>query len=130
LGFVVFGALQATKPTPGYIVVLESADRSLAFVAAADPKTGVLSVRRLGPPPPAGRSFELWAIRDGAPPQTLGVVGASAIVPKDKLAKGTGGAPLSNILLAITEEQAGGTPDGKPTGAPLFTGKFVQAPEL
>ncbi len=127
----VFIASRSPEPprTPAYVAVLESPDKKPAFVATADPAHGGLSIRRVGLPPPPNRSFELWAIPEGAAPQSLGVVDRSAAISAKTLIQKTGGEPLAKIVLAITEEPEGGSPDGKPSGAPLFTGKLVQAPE-
>jgi anti-sigma-K factor RskA len=115
----------ATSP---YFAILESPDRKEAFVAASSPSGDGLVIRRVTGPPPPGRSYELWAIKPGAAPQSLGVTGTVTLVPSASLARKTGGEPLENILLAITEEAAGGSPDGKPGGQPLFTGKLTLSP--
>ncbi len=129
IAFVVVGLEKAPMP-PQFVAVLESADRTPAFVATADLAGGGLLVRRVGPEPAPGRSFELWAIRDGAPPQSLGVVDRVAEISAVRLAERTGGVPLPKILLAITDEQFGGSLTGKPGGAPIFSGKLIQAPSL
>jgi len=115
---------------PAYVAVLESNDKKPAFVAAANLGDGGLSIRRVGPLAPAGRSFELWAIREGMQPQSLGVVDETAVIPARTLIERTGGAPLGKVLLAITEEPEGGSRDGKPSGPPVFAGKLLQTPAL
>ncbi len=110
-----------------FVAVLEAPDRTPAFVASSGDNG--LYVRRVGAPPPQGRSFELWAIRDGAAPQSLGVAGPATIIPIAKLTQKTGGEPLSKIVLAVTNEPEGGSPTGKPSGAPIFTGKLIHLPE-
>jgi anti-sigma-K factor RskA len=129
---IVFAAfnLPAPRGTPPYIAVLESPDRKVAFVATADLEHGGLSVQRVGLPPAPGRSFELWAIWEGAPPKSLGVVHRNAGISAQILNEKTGGQPLANILLAITDELEGGSTDGKPGGPPIFSGKLIQAPAL
>jgi anti-sigma-K factor RskA len=113
-----------------FVAVLVSSDNRPAFVATADLARGGLFVRRIGPEPPLGRSFELWAIRDGAAPQSLGVVDHAARISPRTLAEKTGGLPLPRILLAVTEEQPDGSPDGKPSGTPIFMGRLIQRPNL
>jgi anti-sigma-K factor RskA len=126
--FVAIRPLPQTAAPP-FIAILESADRKEGFVATADLAQGGLYIRRVGSPPPPGRSFELWAIREGAAPEPLGIVDSSALIPTKTLAEKTGGAPLAKILLAITDEREGGAVDGKPSGAPIFSGKLIQTPE-
>jgi anti-sigma-K factor RskA len=130
LGALVLIGLREPPRPQVYIAVLETADRKAAFVASAGLAREGLSIRNIGAPPAPGRSFELWAIRPGTPPQSLGVVVRAAAVPAKTLAAKTGGEPLQEILLAITEEPEGGSRDGKPGGAPLYSGKFFEAPSL
>ncbi len=115
---------------PAYVAVLESPDKKPAFVAAANLGDGGLSIRRVGPPAPAGHSFELWAIREGTQPQSLGVVDSTAVIPAKTLIQRTGGEPLGRVLLAVTEEPEGGSRDGKPSGPPVFAGKLLETPAL
>ncbi|MFY9639943.1 MAG: anti-sigma factor [Rhodomicrobium sp.] len=129
IAFLAIGLLEPPN-SPAFVAVLESPDKKPAFVATANLADGGLSIRRVGPPPPPGRSFELWAIREGAPPQTLGVVDKTAVIPAKALVQGTGGEPLGKILLAITDEPEGGSRDGKPSGPPVFAGKLLQTPAL
>jgi anti-sigma-K factor RskA len=128
-GLVLYVAAQPIPPAaPAYFAVLESADRKQAFVAAADPNRGGLYIQRVGGAPPPGRSYELWAIRPGTAPESLGVVGNRAQISALTLNTKTGGEALSKVLLAITEEPEGGSPDGKPSAAPIFTGPLIHAP--
>ena len=129
IAFLAIGLLEPPN-SPAFVAVLESPDKKPAFVATANLADGGLSIRRVGPPPPPGRSFELWAIREGAPPQTLGVVDKTAVIPAKALVQGTGGEPLGKILLAITDEPEGGSRNGKPSGPPVFAGKLLQTPAL
>jgi anti-sigma-K factor RskA len=110
-----------------FVAVLETPDRTPAFVAAVDTNRGAIAVRRLGPDPEPGRSYELWAIRDSSSPESLGIVDQKIGLYRDQVHQVNAGPP-SNILLAVTMEPQGGSPTGKPSGAPLYTGKLVQAP--
>jgi len=127
IGFIAIRS-QMPPSLPAFVAVLEPPGGRAAFFATANPSQGGLTVRRLGPPPPPGRSYELWAIREGAAPQSLGVVDRAAGISGKTLLQKTGGEPLGKILLAITEEPQGGSPGGKPSGAPIYTGKFIQTP--
>lgn len=72
--------------------------------------------RTAGKPASAGHSYELWIILDGQDPKSLGVIDESLTL----------NAPTAEIgyVLAVTEEPAGGAPDGKPTGALVASGRF------
>ena len=69
---------------------------------------------------PAGRSFQLWALPQGATtPVSLGVLppGQEVVRPAQRAGAGE--------QLLVSEEPAGGSPTGLPTGAVLFGGKLV-----
>ncbi len=69
---------------------------------------------------PAGRSYELWALPQGATaPVSLGVLpsGEHVVRPAQRA--------TANEQLLVSDEPAGGSPTGAPTGAVLFGGKLV-----
>lgn len=108
-----------------YVAVLQTEGPGPAFVASVDLAKGTISVRTVNAEAPAGKSYELWAIGAGRDkPQSLGVIDASYRVPAAVLGK-TDSAALGDTLFAVTVEQAGGSPTGQPTGAPVFTGKLI-----
>lgn len=118
---------EKTRPSE-FVAVIEAADRTPAFLATLNEARGELSIKRLAAPPRRGRSFELWAIREGAAPESLGVVEAFKRIPARAITEKTGEADPTKLLLAITDETEGGSPTGQPTSAPIFTGKLIQAP--
>lgn len=65
------------------------------------------------------RSLELWAIQGSLPPRSLGVISAqgATVVRRGKVLEGAD-------TLAVTLEQTGGSPDGKPKGPVVFVGKL------
>lgn len=74
---------------------------------------------------PQGRAAELWLIPADGSPRSLGLI---------DLAKGRTG-PMSKAyralvaekgLIAVTFEQPGGSPTGKPSAAPVAAGAFIQ----
>ena len=84
--------------------------RSVEFGAAAEP----------------GKSFELWLISDKLPqPRSLGVIGAGDFTARPVLAS-FDAETVKSATYAVTIEQAGGSPDGKPTSAPVFAGKLIE----
>ncbi len=129
LAIIFIRPIEPAKSTQ-FVAVLEATDRTPAFIARADLTNGGLVVRRIGPGPAPNRSFELWAIRDEAAPQSLGLVDREAGIPSRTLIEKTAGVPLQKVLLAITDEPEGGSKDGRPSGPPIFTGKLIQAPSL
>lgn len=84
---------------------------------AAHLEDGVLNLTRMaGKPASQGHSYELWIIHDGQAPKSLGIVDQTLTLA----------APEAGIdyTLAITEEPAGGAPNGTPTGALVASGRF------
>ena len=111
-----------------FVAILESTDRTPAFVAAIDVKKSSIAIRRLATEPSPGHSYELWAISGQAKPQSLGLVDNSTGFAADRLRKASSNEQLSGVILAVTLEPKGGSPTGQPTTTPIFTGKLVQAP--
>ena len=89
------------------------------FLVSAAPD-GSLAVTGLGNPgAPAGRSFQLWALPQGATvPVSLGVLpqGPHTIPP---------GHAAAGEQLLVSEEPAGGSPTGAPTGPVVFGGTLT-----
>ena len=73
-----------------------------------------------------GKSFELWLISDKLPqPRSLGVIGGGDFTARPVLASYDADT-IKAATYAVTVEQAGGSPDGKPTSAPVFAGKLIE----
>ena len=69
----------------------------------------------------------MWIINEKlGPPKSLGVVEKADFTSNDKL-RAYSPEVVKSSLYAITVEQAGGSPDGKPSGPPVFAGKLIQA---
>jgi anti-sigma-K factor RskA len=58
-------------------------------------------------------------------PRSLGVIGSGDFTARPVLASYDPDL-ISTATYAVTVEQAGGSPDGKPHSAPVFTGKLIQ----
>ena len=83
-------------------------------------------MRKVGATPEPGKSFELWLISDKLPrPRSLGVIGAGEFTARPLLA-GYDADLVSGATYAVTIEQAGGSPNGQPTSAPVFSGKLIE----
>ena len=120
----------APAPTPApsaqYVAVLQKEGGSPAFILTVDGATRNFTIRKVDAGTEPGKSFELWLISDKLPqPRSLGVIGAGDFTARSVL---TGYATdlINAATYAVTVEQAGGSPTGKPTSAPVFTGKLIE----
>jgi anti-sigma-K factor RskA len=110
-----------------FVAVLQKDAASPAFVVSVDLSTRELTIRPLDAVAPAGKSYELWIINEKlGPPKSLGVVEKADFTSNDKL-RAYPPEVVKSSLYAITVEQTGGSPDGKPSGAPVFAGKLIRA---
>ena len=68
----------------------------------------------------ADRALELWSLPASGAPRSLGLIAAdkASVVQRGKVLDGTD-------AFAVTLEQAGGSPDGKPHGPVLYVGKLT-----
>ncbi|KRR10686.1 hypothetical protein CQ12_19675 [Bradyrhizobium jicamae] len=118
----------APSPVPSaqYVALLQRDAGSPAFILTVDAATKNFTVRKVGADAEPGKSFELWLISDKLPqPRSLGVIGGSDFTARPVLADYDAGM-INSALFAVTVEQAGGSPDGKPHSAPVFTGKLIE----
>jgi anti-sigma-K factor RskA len=119
-----------TPPPPApaqYVAVLQKDGGSPAFILTVDGATRNFTVRKVGDTAPEpGKSFELWVISDrlGAP-RSLGVIGDGDFTTRPTLASYDPNI-VKTATYALTVEQAGGSPTGKPTSAPVFAGKLIE----
>ena len=113
-------------PSAQYVAVLQRDGGSPAFILTVDGATRNFTVRKVGAAPEPAKSFELWLISDRLPrPRSLGVIGDSDFTARSVLAS-YDPEIINNATYAVTVEQAGGSPDGNPHSAPVFTGKLVE----
>jgi anti-sigma-K factor RskA len=116
-------------PSPAqYVAVLQKDGGSPAFILTVDGASRNFTVRKVGDTAAEpGKSFELWLISDRlGPPRSLGVIGAGDFTASPKLASYDTDI-VKAATYAVTVEQAGGSPDGKPTLPPVFAGKLIEA---
>ena len=106
------------------VAQLETGEGTFVVAAGYDRDSGLLELERRAGRPAEGRSYELWLIAGDAAPVSLGVMPevprAVVVVPEALRAAMEGG------TLAVSDEPAGGSPTGAPTGpvvaaAPLVT---------
>ena len=113
-------------PSAQYVAILQGAGGSPAFILTVDAATKNFTVRKVGGDAEAGKSFELWLISDRLPqPRSLGVIGGSDFTARPVLAS-YDAATINGATYAVTVEQTGGSPDGKPHSTPIFTGKLIE----
>ncbi|MBU2960961.1 anti-sigma factor [Citreicella sp. C3M06] len=109
-----FGAPMQRQQGPLWISDLVSSDGQVRLAALYDEQRGEMRVSVGGDAPQQGRDFELWLIAGEAAPVSLGVMprsGAAAMPIPDDLR-----ALMAGATLAITDEPAGGSPQGRATG--------------
>ncbi|MBR0787370.1 anti-sigma factor [Bradyrhizobium iriomotense] len=109
-----------------YVALLQGQGGGPAFILTIDGATRNFTVRKVGATPEPGKSFELWLISDKLPrPRSLGVIGAGEFTARPLLA-GYDAELVNGATYAVTVEQAGGSPSGQPTSAPVFSGKLIE----
>jgi anti-sigma-K factor RskA len=119
----------ASTPAPSaqYVAVLQKEGGAPAFILTVDGATKSFTVRKVGASAEQGKSFELWLISDKLPrPRSLGVIGAGDFTSRPVLASFDSDM-VKAATYAVTVEQAGGSPDGNPHSAPIFSGKLIEA---
>ncbi|MBR0875384.1 anti-sigma factor [Bradyrhizobium tropiciagri] len=116
----------ALAPSAQYVALLQGPSGGPAFIMTIDGATKNFTVRKVGATAEPGKSFELWLISDKLPqPRSLGVIGAGDFTAAPLLS-GYDPDVINGATYAVTVEQAGGSPSGQPTSAPIFTGKLIE----
>ena len=114
-------------PSAQYVAVLQKDGGSPAFILTVDAATKNFTVRKVGAAAESGKSFELWLISDKLQrPRSLGVIGGADFTARPVLSSYDTDT-INTATYAVTVEQAGGSPDGNPHSAPVFTGKLIEA---
>ena len=109
-----------------YVALLQGQGGGPAFILTIDGATRNFTVRKVGATPEPGKSFELWLISDKLQrPRSLGVIGSSDFTARPVLAAYDPDV-VNGATYAVTVEQAGGSPNGQPTSAPVFSGKLIE----
>jgi len=114
------------EPSAQYVALLQPNGGAPAFILTVDAVTKNFTVRKVGAAAEPGKSFELWLISDKLPqPRSLGVIGAADFTARPVLASFDANT-VDTATYAVTVEQEGGSPDGQPHSAPIFTGKLIE----
>jgi len=114
-------------PSAQYVALLQGPSGGPAFILTVDGTTRNFTVRKVGgDAAEAGKSLELWLISDRLPqPRSLGVIGPSDFTARPVLSSYDPNI-VTGATYAVTVEQAGGSPDGKPHSTPIYTGKLIE----
>ena len=114
-------------PAAQYVALLQGQGGGPAFILTVDGATRNFTVRKVGAPAAEpGKNYELWLISDKLPrPRSLGVIGGGDFTARAVLA-GYDSDVVNSATYAVTLEQAGGSSDGNPHSAPVFTGKLIE----
>jgi anti-sigma-K factor RskA len=119
-------ATQPAAASAQYVAVLQRQGGAPAFILTVDGGTRNFTIRKVDATPEAGKSFELWLISDKLPkPRSLGVIGDGDFTARPVLASYDTDT-INTATYAVTVEQPGGSPDGNPHSAPVFTGKLLE----
>nr|WP_246450684.1 anti-sigma factor [Sphingomonas rhizophila] len=112
---------------PVMVAAIAGEDKIVRMVATYDPASRHLVVADAAPvPTPSGRSHELWMIPAGGKPVSMGVMpSGKPMVATIEPAKAT--AFVDGLTLAVSDEPAGGSPTGQPTGDMLASGALTNS---
>jgi anti-sigma-K factor RskA len=114
------------QPSAQYVALLQQDGGAPAFILTVDAATKNFTVRKVGADTEPGKSFELWLISDKLPqPRSLGVIGTGEFTAGPVLSSYDANT-INTATYAVTVEQAGGSPDGKPHSTPIYTGKLIE----
>jgi anti-sigma-K factor RskA len=107
-----------------FVAVLQKSADAPAFVVTVNIDTRNLTVRPVAAPPQPDKAYELWIIdaKLGAP-RSLGVLDQRRATAPSLSAYDP--AVVENATYAVTIEPPGGSPNGKPSGDPVFVGKLI-----
>jgi len=122
IGFVAREATRQSAPRE-YVAILQKDAASPAIEVTVNLDKQELTVRPVAAQAPPGKSYELWIIdaKLGAP-RSLGVIGDT---PRGASLSAYDPAVVAGATYAVTVEPPGGSPDGKPSGTPVFVGKLI-----
>jgi anti-sigma-K factor RskA len=113
--------LSAAPPAPGAPALAPGAVQPASIVASISADGRAMVTKPISNVSmDASRALELWSLPAQGAPRSLGVIAPdkATVVERGKVLQGTD-------AFAVTLEQAGGSPDGKPHGPILYVGKLV-----
>ncbi len=123
-------AVRDSAPAPAgqrFTAVLQRDAGAPTMLVEIDVATRRITVRPLAAAAPAGHAYELWIIDPAlGAPRSLGLVpgggeARDALKPFDP-------AVITGATYAVTVEEPGGSPTGRPTTAPVLSGRLSPFP--
>lgn len=120
IGLLAYLAIPMLRPVPPEVPMpvlaaqLKGQSGPLELLAIVEAGGTEVGLRRIAGTAPEGRVLELWAILPEQAPLSLGVLPQTDVMRIALPAVLAG--QLGQVTLAITDEPAGGAPDGSPTG--------------
>lgn len=108
-----------------YVAMLMGDAGNYGFVVTVEPDSNKMMVRCLVPQPPENHDYELWLLKDGAEPKTLGVVPPGEYMAMPMPEKMDMPEPDARIKLAISLEPRGGA-GGRPMGRVMYAGDLMK----
>jgi len=108
-------------PGERMVASLSAEGSDVSYLAIYDASTNDIGLSRVSGEPGEGRDFELWVIEGQQAPVSLGIIpntpSARMLVGDRLRAK-----MISGAVFAISDEPAGGSPTGQPTGPVVAAG--------
>lgn len=111
------------RPAPAMVAELSSNEGGLRLLASYDASTGLLNISPAAQRESAPKSLEVWVIGPDQVPISVGILaegsGGNLNIPESLRQKVS-----KDVVVAITLETFGGSPDGKPHGPVVASGKM------
>jgi anti-sigma-K factor RskA len=114
---------EVARPAPLLLASLAGEDAPEALTVAFRPDTRELVITPARIVAPAQRARQLWLIPEGAQPISLGLVAVDG-VQRRTLAPTLAARFAAGATVAVSDEPAGGSPTGQPTGSVLAAGSL------
>ena len=109
------------SPAPTFVAAVNRGGDLPALIVRVDLGNRSVTVRPVAASADPNHSLELWYIGSGEAPRSMGLVNDQTI----HLSMPTG-LSAENAVFAVTLEPPGGSKTGKPSGAPIYSGKLIQ----
>ncbi len=118
-GLAAFIVLRPPAGPPAFAVLTPINGTPAAFVAQASSDGAVLLASLSPQEVPGGRDLELWQLPPGATK-----VASLGVLPKGGRVLRLSAPPATGTQFLVSQEPAGGSPSGQPTGPVLYQGVF------
>jgi anti-sigma-K factor RskA len=130
LAALLFGTLffvqRSTVEQPSYVAVFADQATPVWLLQAFEQARVLRATTINDRPEPAGSSYELWMLQDGANPVSLGLI-AGVGDTRLQLNAAQLAVLAQTSTLAVSVEPAGGSPTGLPTGPVILTAPLLRS---